>query len=769
MQKILVIEDEAQVCRNILALLKAEGFEAVSAANGEIGLLLAQAQLPDLILCDVMLPKLDGFHVMETLKADPTTARIPVIFLTGKSDRASWRRGMTLGAEDYLTKPFTMPELKQTIMARLAKQQLAKQEWETPSQLPKRQKTVIQPDIRQLDYEKPFRKVFQEGPLGMALVDLNYRFFKLNHRFCQMLGYSEAELQQLTFPDITHPDDLNVDLQLVEQLEGGHIPHYHIEKRYLKKNGEIVWVQLTVSIIRDANQQPLYFLVTIEDINIRKGMQRALQESERRCRAIFNQTLDFMAVLSPQGTVLECNQTALELGGIALDSVLDRRFWKTPWWSNLPETQTQLQSAIKAAAQGSSIRSEIAAIAAQDRRVILDFSIQPLEDNLGNPVMLIFQGKDITQGKIAEAKVQQQLAAIESSSEGIAILNEQQEYIYVNQAQVELFGYQSAEELLGKSWRALYSTADSDRIEREIFPMLVQEGKWQGEVTAKRRNGATFDLEISLNWIDEGAIVCICRDITRRKQADSEVRTALANEKELNEIKNRFISMTSHEFRNPLSSILMSAEMLKIYGYKWPEEKKQKHFNRIETCTKKLTHLLDEILLIGRANSGKLTLTLDRFDLEEVCAHLVEEFEPKAAEKNSKLAFRFAGERKDATMDGKLLEHILGNLLSNAIKYTPEGGAIAFEVEVKLTESEEKEPENWAIFRISDSGIGIPPEDQKRLFETFHRAKNVGNISGTGLGLAIVKQCVDLHGGKISVESEVGVGTKFTVQLPLQV
>lgn len=638
MTKILVIEDEARLRNNILTLLENEGFCGLSAENGEIGLKMANEELPDLILCDVIIPKLDGFRVLEALRSESKTAKIPVILVTAKNDRASWRRGMTLGANDYLTKPFTMVELQQAMKARLTQHEKIVQESPESEIQVRSQMMPTHQGLGKFRYEEQFRKVFEEGPLGMAIVGLDYRFFKINHRLSRMLGYTEDELSRLTFAQITHPDDVDLDLQLVQQLERGEIPHYQMEKRYIKKNGAIIWIQLTVSIVRDENEQALYFLSTIEDISDRKAAQQ---------------------------------------------------------------------------------------------------------------------------------QIERQLAAIEAATDAIAVLNERDEYIYLNTAYIQLFGYNSADELLGKTWREWYDADECDRIEKEIFPILMQEGQWRGEITAKRRDGSTFTEELALKWIEAIGLICVCRDITQRKRAEEEVLRSLAKERELNELKNRFISMTSHEFRNPLSSILMSAEMLEAYSHKWDEDKKSKHFNRIKTCTKNLTALLDDILFIGRANSGRLELKPQPMNLELFCRILVEEFQVKF-KNNYRLIFETEGKATQVCMDERLVRHILENLLSNAIKYSPEGGEVKFELSVTENKASGNQPQGKvAILRISDSGIGIPAEDLPQLFESFHRSKNVGNISGTGLGLTIVKQSVDLHGGSITVESQVNVGTTFTVSLPL--
>lgn len=236
-----------------------------------------------------------------------------------------------------------------------------------------------------------------------------------------------------------------------------------------------------------------------------------------------------------------------------------------------------------------------------------------------------------------------------------------------------------------------------------------------------------------------------------------ELRLALEKEKELNELKSRFISITSHEFRTPLTTILGSAELLEHYSHKWSQEKKLVHFKRIHSNVQHLVQLLNDVLIIGQAEAGKLEFNPEPLDVVQFCCSLVEELQLSGGSEHT-IAFSCQLPDLKGCLDEKLLRHILSNLLSNAIKYSPTGSTVKF----KLVGQN-----GQAIFQIQDEGIGIPEEDQQHLFESFHRAKNVVNIPGTGLGLTIVKRSVDLHGGKISVKSEVGVGTTFTVTIPL--
>lgn len=253
-------------------------------------------------------------------------------------------------------------------------------------------------------------------------------------------------------------------------------------------------------------------------------------------------------------------------------------------------------------------------------------------------------------------------------------------------------------------------------------------------------------------------VVIDFRDITQYKRAEAEIRNALTKEKELNELKSHFVSTTSHEFRTPLATILSSADLLEHYSHKWVEHKKVEHLHRIQTAAESMTKLLDDVLLVSKAEAGKLEFKPDTLDLAKFCCDLAQEMQLIAGTAHT-INFGSQSQCINVCLDEKLLRHILTNLLSNAIKYSPQGGTVYFNLVCDQVS---------AIFSIIDNGIGIPAADRAQLFEFFHRGSNVGTASGTGLGLAIAKKAVDLHGGEITVASEVGVGTTFTVTIPLQ-
>lgn len=246
-------------------------------------------------------------------------------------------------------------------------------------------------------------------------------------------------------------------------------------------------------------------------------------------------------------------------------------------------------------------------------------------------------------------------------------------------------------------------------------------------------------------------------EIAQRQRLERELRSALAKERELNELKSRIVATISHEYRTPLTTILSSTEILEGYGSRLTEEKKQQHFQRIKAAVTRMTELVNDVMLINQTIAGDIEFNPAPLDVEQFARKWVADLQRQALGKHE-ILLEIEGTPVQLNLDDKLLELILSNLLSNAIKYSPEGSQVLLKLVI--------EP-SAVVFRVSDQGIGIPSADQAQLFSAFFRASNVGLIPGVGLGLAIAKECVDLHGGKIDVETEVGVGTTFSVTLPI--
>ncbi|HKA42452.1 MAG TPA: PAS domain-containing sensor histidine kinase [Burkholderiales bacterium] len=371
---------------------------------------------------------------------------------------------------------------------------------------------------------------------------------------------------------------------------------------------------------------------------------------------------------------------------------------------------------------------------------------------------------DITDRKELQENLQRSLAErdviLQSTLVGITF-SVNRRHLWVNDTFARMMGYER-EELIGELSAIHFPDRESyDSFGYTAYRILASGRPCVTERWQKRKDGTLIWCQIYGNYVDPDDLskgtIWTFLDITDHKRAEEEIRKALEKERELNELKSRFVAMTSHEFRTPLATILSSAELLERYADRLPPHEKEDLHRSIRASVERMTKMLDNVLTIGRAEANMLQFSPAPTDLAAFCEQLADEMRLAAGDRHA-LEFSYKGARGPVRVDEKLLRHALTNLLSNAFKYSPDGGKVEFRVFVG---------EREARFDVQDHGIGIPREDQARLFETFHRARNVGSIAGTGLGLAIVKKSLDLHGGNVSVESSLGAGALFRVTVPL--
>jgi PAS domain S-box-containing protein len=245
--------------------------------------------------------------------------------------------------------------------------------------------------------------------------------------------------------------------------------------------------------------------------------------------------------------------------------------------------------------------------------------------------------------------------------------------------------------------------------------------------------------------------------LQRLEESQKELSDALEKEKQLNEIKSRFVSMASHEFRTPLSTVLSSASLAMKYTTTEEQDKRVRHLEKIKSSVKHLNDILEDFLSLGKLDEGKVLSHSSEFDLEEFITELIDEIKG-LLKKDQEIQFHYKG-NKEVFSDKKLLKNILINLITNAIKFSGEDGSINISADIN---------ESRGQIRVSDNGIGIPQEDLEHMFSSFYRGANALNIQGTGLGLHIVKRFVELMDGQVEIKSELGSGTAITITIPVK-
>ena len=306
----------------------------------------------------------------------------------------------------------------------------------------------------------------------------------------------------------------------------------------------------------------------------------------------------------------------------------------------------------------------------------------------------------------------------------------------------------------------------------EVFRRSVWEVSRESEAEAydilELKDGRVFAQYSKPQRLDDEIIgrVWSIWDITELKQQTEkelqkthgkiETIQAIEEAKQLSELRSRFLSMLCHQFRSSLNIISFANSLLKRYANKRTDDKKLSYLDNIQTAVEQISLLLDELLFLGRSEVGQIDFEPKPIELDEFCQALIAKMQPLSDDKQQTIEFLSRHNCEATCIDRNILHHIITNLLSNAIKYSPNGSKIEFEV---LCEKEQ------AAIKIKDKGIGISEVDQQRIFDPLFRGGNVGNIPGNGLGLSIAKNLVEIHGGKIEVESKVGIGTSFLVTL----
>ncbi len=330
-----------------------------------------------------------------------------------------------------------------------------------------------------------------------------------------------------------------------------------------------------------------------------------------------------------------------------------------------------------------------------------------------------------------------------------------------NKGAQQIKGYSEAE-IIGKPISVFYT--DEDNQSGEPFQNLqraLEEGRYESVGRRKRKDGSIFYADVVFTPIydDKNTLkgfAKITRDISDQKKTEEDMQRTLQREMELNELKSRFVTLASHEFKTPLSVILSSISLIEKYPETGQQDKRVKHIHRIKSNVNNLKQILNDFLSLEMLEGGIVQNCPVETDVVHLTREIMQDLE-EACKEGQHVELHVIGTPMPVLVDTHLLHNILNNLLSNAIKYSPEDAGIDCTLSFL--------PASVTI-QVKDQGIGIPPEDQKRLFERFFRASNTTGISGTGLGLSIVKRYLDLMDGEIHLSSIPGEGSTFTVSLP---
>ena len=605
--------------------------------------------------------------------------------------------------------------------------------------------------------EEKYRRVVENASEAIVVAQDGYIRYA-NPQTAQLSGFAAEDLLAKPFLDFIHPEDrARVRDNYVRRLRGEPVDSSY-EFRIYNKDGRLRWININAVVLEwEGRPATLNFLT---DITAMRELQDELSRS-----------------LAERDVILKTALTGISFSVNRRHHWVNDAFARMLGWEKHELVGQSSQVHLPDRETWEAFGAEAYPVLATGRPYIAEWRFKRKDGSLFwcqvagsalDPKNLdrgsIWTHIDVTERHDLQQTLQRSLAErdviLKSALVGISFAINRR-HVWVNDTFARMLGYE-AHELMGKESVVHFPDRKAwEAFGAEAYPMLAAGKPFMAERLMKRKDGSLFWCQVAGNAVDpqdlsKGSIWTNV-DITERKRAEEEILRALEKEKELSELKSRFVSMTSHEFRTPLATILSSAELLEHYGTQLAAGDKQELFQSIRTGVERMTRLLDNVLVIGRSEAQMLEFKPAPTDLGAFCEGLVDEMRLTAGVKHT-LNYSYEGARGPVNVDERLLRHVLVNLISNAFKYSPQGGRVHFQVRVN---------NGTAAFEVRDSGIGIPPEDQPRLFETFHRARNVGNISGTGLGLAIVKKSLDLHGGSIRFDSAPGRGSRFEVTIPL--
>jgi len=618
----------------------------------------------------------------------------------------------------------------------------------------------------------------ESAPYAIITTDSGGKITEWNKTAEELFGYKKSEAVgkdlSIILPDKFLNLHTNAFKKALIRKEIGLTKKGPVEIQAKRKDGKLFFADISLSLF--TVNEKTFITANIRDITSKKKAELEI----RKLSAAISQNPVSIIILDLNWNIEYVNEYFTKITGFRKEEVIGKNSGLLKSSRTPKKVFDEIQKVVSA---GGIWKGELLSKKKNGDEYWEEITFTPVKNDEGEIINYCALKSDISERKRLESELKEYQLNLEKKieertkelkyseekyrtlaenmEEYIARLDENNNIIYSNKALLKLTSAEK-NKVLGKSLFDLH-------YEEEITNFK----KIKDVIEKVRRTGKTQKLEtlmpwgIWIEWTFEpefkfekkgGNILILGHDITKIKKAEESLKQALIKERELSNLKTRFISTVSHEFRTPLTSILSSVEMLKYYGSKWDEKKKEEHYSRIKEAISRLTEMMDDVLTISRKQSGKMKLNVKKDNLKKFLNSLTEQMKNILTEKQI-FEMNYLLDTEEFLFDRNILSYILTNLLSNAIKYTPQG---------KIIFNVEKE-KNWLKFEITDEGIGIPEEDLKNIFAPFHRANNTGKIGGTGLGLTIVKENVQLHKGIISLKSKINEGSTFIVKIPVEI
>ncbi|WP_119072872.1 PAS domain S-box protein [Aggregatilinea lenta] len=613
-------------------------------------------------------------------------------------------------------------------------------------------------------YAAEIHDLYNNAPCGYHSLNEDGVFVQINDTELQWLGYSRDEvLNKLSFRDIVTPEsrkEFEASFPLFKKR--GWITDQEFD--LVRKDGSTLHVLISATAITDDNGRYVMSRTTLFDITELKRAQEAIRENELRYRLLADNVTDVVLRADLAGNYVYISPSCTAVMGYTPDELLGRKTLDFVHPDDLGIAAKAVQRALTAG--DPEFRINVRFHHRAGHYVWLETVGQMIyAQHSGEPEGYVASAREVTARKQAEDALRESegrfRSVIDAATDYILLLNRGGKVRMANPTALRDLGYEE-DQVVGQLVTAFF-LPDSQAAFGAEFPHLLETGTLRSEKRLLRKDGSAADMDCSWSVAYDEArqpqsVVVVMRDIAERKRAEEALRQALEKERELGDLKSRFVSMASHEFRTPLATILALTEMLITYRHQLADEHIAHRLDNIKEQVGHLTDIMEDVLQLARMQARRVEFNPAPVDLDALCRSIIDEYQSQPPVQHH-VSYTCNPALRHVVLDRKLMRQIIGNLISNAIKYSPEKHAVV----VTLDYVDEA-----LVLSVRDEGIGIPAADLKHLFEPFHRGSNVGTIAGTGLGLNIVKESVDLHSGDIRVTSDTG-GTTFTVTIPVAI
>ena len=603
-----------------------------------------------------------------------------------------------------------------------------------------------------------FKGAFDASAVGMTIVSLEGDFTLSNKSLLDILGYGEEELHSKTFQDITHPDDLQKDLKLMESTIRGEISHYQIEKRYFHKTGSIVWAILNVSLVRDSNNQPIHFVSQIQDITERKKNEEQLA----LLSSVIEQSPAYIFITDTKGVIEYANPAFTEITGYAVEDAIGKnpRFLKSGKVE--PEVYAELWTNIK---KGNVWRGQFINKRKNGEEYHEQVIIAPVKNQAGEIIRYFSIKEDITVAKRNELALKKAQKIAKLGNWELDIVKNQ---LYWSDEIYRMF------DLKPQEFKATYE-AFLDHIHPDDRDAVNE--AYTNSLKTKQPYIITHRLKLPSGEIKYVSEQCntefdkngnplksigIVQDVTNQKQIENALIAAKQEAERANRLKSEFLANMSHEIRTPMNAVLGFSEIL---SNKLSESTEYKPL--IEGIVKggrNLISLINDILDLSKIEAGYLEITSKPVNLLKLIEDIKQIFAVKIKNKNLQFPLEIDSRLPSSLMlDQTRIRQILFNLVGNALKFTDAGYV---SISVKIEGDTQPESSIDLYFEVKDTGMGIPKNQIGKIFEAFRQIEGQsGAYGGTGLGLPITKKLVEAMNGNITVDSVVGKGSTFHIHL----